>query len=157
MLLRGGLATGQGLELRANDAAEIRAALKGMQDAWNVHDMKQFVSYMTDDVEWVNVVGMWWKGKAQVYKAHAKMHETMFKNRQLRDAEDVALRQLTAEVVIVTEIIPADGYATPDGHVEPPNRNVLTAVFVHRGGRWLVAEGHNTVLVEAAQAHDPGR
>ena len=139
------------------DAAEIHAALKGMQDAWNVHDMKAFVSYMTDDVEWVNVVGMWWRGKAQVYKAHAVLHQTMFKDRQLHDAESVTMRQITPDVVILTEIVPADSYTTPDGHVTPPNRNVLTEVFVRRGGRWLVAEGHNTVMDEAAAAHDPGK
>ena len=51
---------GQLSSVPEQDAVEIRAALKGMEEAWNRHDMKAFVSYMTDDVEWVNVVGMWW-------------------------------------------------------------------------------------------------
>jgi hypothetical protein len=40
------------------DTAEIHLALEGIQATWNHHDMKAFVSYMTDDVEWVNIVGM---------------------------------------------------------------------------------------------------
>jgi uncharacterized protein (TIGR02246 family) len=139
------------------DAAEIHAVLDGMQAAWNHHDMTAFVSYMTDDVEWVNVVGMWWRGKAQVFKAHDRMHRTMFKDRDLHDALTTELRQIAPGVVVVTQVIPADGYTTGDGTVVPPNRNVLTQTFVHRDGRWLVAEGHNTVIDERAAPHDPGK
>jgi uncharacterized protein (TIGR02246 family) len=137
------------------DAAQIREALKGMDSAWNQHDIKAFVSYMTDDVEWVNVVGMWWKGKAQVYQAHEAFHRTIFKNRQLHEPEAVELRLLAPGVVLATTIARADGFTTPSGHVEPPSRNVLTQVFVRRDGRWLVAEGHNTTIVEEAQRSNP--
>ena len=61
-----GVASAQATTVPEKDAAEIRAELQGMQDAWNRHDMKAFVSCMSDDVEWVNGVGMWWKGKDQV-------------------------------------------------------------------------------------------
>jgi len=137
------------------DAAQIREALKGMDSAWNQHDIKAFVSYMTDDVEWVNVVGMWWKGKAQVYQAHEAFHRTIFKNRQLHDPEAVELRLLAPGVMLATIIARADGFTTPSGHVEPPSRNVLTEVFVRHDGRWLVAEGHNTTIVEEAQRSNP--
>lgn len=33
------------------DAGQIHATLNGVQAAWNQHDMKAFVSFMTDDVE----------------------------------------------------------------------------------------------------------
>jgi uncharacterized protein (TIGR02246 family) len=141
----------------AKDAAEINAALAGMQSAWNAHDMKAFVSYMTDDVEWVNVVGMHWVGKAQVYKAHARLHETMFKGRSLKDATDVTMRRIAPDAVVVTSIVPADGFTDSQGRVFPANRNVLTETFVLRDGHWLVAEGHNTIIDEQAILHDPGK
>jgi uncharacterized protein (TIGR02246 family) len=137
------------------DAVQIQAALRGMTEAWNHHDMKAFVSYMTDDVEWVNVVGMWWRGKAQVYQAHEAFHQTIFKNRDLHEPERVELRRIGPETVVVTSVQAADGFTSPNGHVNPPGRNVLTQVFVHRDGRWLVAEGHNTTIVEEAQASNP--
>lgn len=141
----------------AKDSAEIHAALEGMQAAWNHHDMTAFVSYMTDDVEWVNIVGMCWRGKAQVFLAHDRMHKTTFKDRQLHNAEWTELRQVAPGVVIVTEAVPMDGFPMPDGSVAPPNRNMLTLVFVRRDGRWLIAEGHNTVIDPKAAAHDPGK
>ncbi len=147
----------QATNVPVKDAAEISAALDGMQAAWNHHDMRAFVGYMTEDVEWVNVVGMWWRGKAQVFKAHDTLHKTMFKDRDLHDAQMMTMRAIAPGVVVVTMVVPADAYTHPDGHVERANRNVLTETFVRRDGRWLVAEGHNTVIVEEAQAHDPGK
>ena len=46
---------------------------------------------------------------------------------------------------------------TPDGQVMPPDRNVLTEVFVQRDGRWLVTQGHNTTINEMAAKHDPAK
>lgn len=139
----------------AGDAKKIHAVLDGMAEAWNQHDMKAFVSYMTDDVEWVNVVGMWWKGKAQVYQAHEAFHQTIFKNRNLHPAEKVELRSVSPNTMIVTSITPSDGFTTPSGHVEPPSRNLLTLVFVRHSDGWFIVEGHNTTIVEEAQKSNP--
>jgi len=141
--------------LPAADEAQIRAALHGMDDAWNHHDMQAFVSYMTDDVEWVNVVGMWWKGKDQVYRAHQAFHQTIFKERQIYPADTIELKQVAPGTVLVTLVQRADGFTTPTGHVEPTGRCVLTEVFVHRDNRWLLVQGHNTTLVEEAQRSNP--
>jgi uncharacterized protein (TIGR02246 family) len=150
-----GVAGAQATTVPEKDAAEIRAELQGMQDAWNRHDMKAFVSCMSDDVEWVNVVGMWWKGKDQVYRAHEAFHQTIFKNRQLHDPETMAMRLVAPDAVVVTEVVPADAYTTTDGHPQPANRNVLTEVFVRREGKWVLVEGHNTVIVEASVKNNP--
>ena len=150
-----GVAGAQAATVPEKDAAEIRAELQGMQDAWNRHDMKAFVSCMSDDVEWVNVVGMWWKGKDQVYRAHEAFHQTIFKNRQLHDPETMAMRLVAPDAVVVTEVIPADAYTTTDGRPQPANRNVLTEVFVRREGKWVLVEGHNTVIVEASLKNNP--
>ena len=145
----------QPLTLAPEDEAQIRAALKTMSDAWNNHDMKAFVSVMADDVEWVNIVGMWWRGKAQVYQAHEAFHQTIFKNRQIHPPEKVELQPAGPDTVIVTSITPTDGFTTPSGHIEPPSRNILTEVFVRRNGRWLIVRGHNTTIVEEAQRSNP--
>jgi uncharacterized protein (TIGR02246 family) len=146
---------GQVASLPEQDAVQIRAALKGMDDAWNRHNMQAFVSYMADDVEWVNVVGMQWKGKEQVYKAHEAFHQTIFKNRQLHEPESTELRLVAPGCVVATIVQKADGFTTPSGHVEPPARNVLTEVFIKRNGTWLVVQGHNTTVVEEAQRSNP--
>jgi uncharacterized protein (TIGR02246 family) len=162
-LLAMALAFGSPLEVSAqaktvsSDATAVRAALDGIQAAWNRHDMSAFVSYMTDDVDWVNVVGMHWHGKAQVFLAHDRMHRTTFKSRQWHDADMTELRQVSPGVIIATQSFPMDGFPAPDGSSTPPNRNMMTLVFVHRNGRWLIAQGHNTAIDPQAAAHDPGK
>lgn len=146
---------GQTASPSAEADTQIRAALKGMDDAWNRHDMTAFVSYMADDVEWVNVVGMWWKGKAQVYQAHEAFHRTIFRNRQLHEPEAIELKQVASDCVLVTMIAKADGFTTPSGQVEPAGRSLLTEVFVKRDGKWLLVQGHNTTIVEEAQRSNP--
>ena len=145
----------QTASLSDDASTQIRAALKGMDDAWNRHDMKAFVSYMADDVEWVNVVGMWWKGKTQVSQAHEAFHQTIFKNRQVHEPESIEQKQIGPDCVLVTMIARADGFTTPSGHVEPAGRSVLTEVFVKRDGKWLLVQGHNTTIVEDAQRSNP--
>jgi uncharacterized protein (TIGR02246 family) len=142
---------------RAQDEAQIHGVVDGLQAAWNRHDMEAFVNLMTDDVEWVNIVGMAWRGKAQVFLAHDRMHKTTFKNRQWQNAESTAIRQVAPGVAIVTEAVPMDGFTMPDGSLTPPSMNMLTLVLVRREGHWLVAEGHNTIIDPKAAAHDPGK
>ena len=34
------------------------------------HHFADMATYTTPDVEWVNIVGMYWRGRAQVQQAH---------------------------------------------------------------------------------------
>ncbi len=129
------------------DETQVRAAVDGMIDAWNKHDMRAFTSYMADDVQWINVRGSWWSGKAEVYKQHKHLHDTIFKTRNLYAPEKVEIRAVAPGVIIATSFMKADPFNTPDGHAEPESMNALTEVFVQRGGKWLIVEGHNTVVV----------
>ena len=44
-------------------------------DAWNAHDMTAMAALFTPDAEWVNVVGMYWKGRDQIMFAQRAFHE----------------------------------------------------------------------------------
>lgn len=50
-----------------------------------------------------------------------------------------------------------DGFTFPYGTLAVPSRNMLTLVYVHRDGRWLVAEVHNAIFDAQAAFHDPGK
>ena len=61
--------------------AKIKAVLGRWEAAWNASDMNAMWQLATDDVHWVNVVGMHWRGKAEVQKAHQVFFDQLFKNR----------------------------------------------------------------------------
>jgi uncharacterized protein (TIGR02246 family) len=79
---------------KSTDDADIRSTIMTMQGEWNRHDMAAYASHMTDDVEWVNVVGAWWKGKAQVHGTLDHYHRTIFKDRSLHDRQRSAFTRL---------------------------------------------------------------
>jgi uncharacterized protein (TIGR02246 family) len=141
--------------LAAADESAIHAVLDRQIESWNHHDMKAYVADMTPDVEWINVVGMRWQGRDEVYRAHQTYHQTIFKNRNLQPWKLVSIRAITPDVAIATTSGDADGYTTPDGRARPPSTSMLTYVLVHRDGRWLIAEGHNTTVDPQAAPNNP--
>jgi ketosteroid isomerase-like protein len=48
------------------DQAAIRALQVRQADAWNRHDAAAYAWLFTDDADVVNVVGWWWKGRAEI-------------------------------------------------------------------------------------------
>ena len=146
---------GQVPSISDGDATQIHAALKGMDDAWNRHDMAAFVSYAAEDVEWVNIVGMWWKGKEQVYKALNAFHQTMFKDRQVHEPQSTQLRMIAPNCVVANFIQTIDGFTTPSGQFLPAGRSVLTEVFVKHNGKWLLVQAQNTTIDEEALRFNP--
>ncbi len=137
------------------DEAAVRAVMDHMREAWGKHDMRTWTSYMTDDVQWVNIVGMWWRGKDEVFRAHDAFHRTIFKDRSFPPPDTVVLRHVAPDTVIANIEGMTGAFTSPDGHFRPAARNVLTEVFVKRDGRWLLTAGQNTVVDEAAGKSNP--
>jgi uncharacterized protein (TIGR02246 family) len=138
----------------ADDAA-ARAVAAAYEDAWNRHDMQALGALFADDAEWVNIVGMWWRGRAAVAGAHAAFHETMFRDTAMH-TEETAVRALAPDVVAVVLTVAMGDFTTPGGHEMRGTRDRLSLVLVRRGGRWLIGHGHNTVIDPVAARFDPG-
>lgn len=52
--------------LSPDDEAEIRAVALGQGETWIRHDAKAYGALFTEDCDVVNVVGWWWKGRAEL-------------------------------------------------------------------------------------------
>jgi uncharacterized protein (TIGR02246 family) len=116
--------------------------------------MKAFSQLLREDAEWVNVVGMHWRGRDAVVAATAAFHQTMFKNHRMK-TDSVETRSLGAGCAIAVATITVDGFTTPDGHVMPKAQNRETFVLVKGPDGWKIAHGHNTVVDANAAQHDP--
>jgi uncharacterized protein (TIGR02246 family) len=51
---------------RSSDEQSVRQVATANEQAWNKHDMDALAPLFTDDAEWVNIVGMWWRGLPEV-------------------------------------------------------------------------------------------
>ena len=66
---------------RADDESAVRALVDEFATSWNRHDMTAMHELDTDDVEWINVVGHHWRGKATMYKGHDAIHKACLRRR----------------------------------------------------------------------------
>lgn len=85
------------------DEQAIDATMAKAHDALTAMDFNAFAATLTDDVDWVNVIGMHWVGKPQVVKGHTITFTTR------------ADAQLALGVVMVRAILGMDDSTAQDG------------------------------------------
>jgi uncharacterized protein (TIGR02246 family) len=140
--------------LSADDEKAVRQVIRGFEEAWNAHDMKAFAKLLRDDVEWVNIVGMHWKGKDAVVAAHEAFHKTMFKDHRMA-TDAVELRPLGGGHVIAVVTTTNDAFTTPGGQVMPKAQNRQTYVLTKEPGGWRIAHCQNVRVDAEAARNDP--
>src|SRR4029079_13432545 len=94
---------------KASDEKAIRQIAKNYETLWNKHDMNAFAELFTDDADWVNVVGMVWRGKPEIMKAHRAFHETNFKDRSIY-VDEVTVRFIRPDVAVAIAKWKVDGF-----------------------------------------------
>lgn len=143
------------------DEKAIQAQVSQMVSDWNTHEFKNMDSYTTEDVEWVNIVGMWWKGQAEVKSAHQGIFDRMFKGVPFTQ-KSLKTRFLRKDVAVATLISSVGEFFPPDGidhgnNKMPAGNDILTLVFVNKNGKWLLASGQNTVVDARAANNNPAK
>jgi uncharacterized protein (TIGR02246 family) len=139
------------MEMTPAEERAIRETVREMQATWNRHDMKAYAALLTEDADWVNIVGMWWQGKTDVYRAHEAFHETSFRNVSIH-VDHVSVRKLSADVAVAVCTERVDAFTTPSGQARPKSQDRLSLILKKTGERWLICHAHNTVIdAEAAQ------
>ncbi len=110
--------------------------------------MAAYASQFTEDADFVNVIGMHWRGRGEIEARHVDVHRTIFRNSTLRTL-DYSLRLLSPGVVLAHINWEMSGHENPPGANFAPGvrHGVITGVFVEQEGRWLIAAFHNTDVV----------
>ena len=122
-------------------------ALHIFAEAWNRHDMESFAALFARDAQFVNVVGLWWKGAAAIKAAHEVTHKTMFKDSRLEILE-VETRKADHNVALTRARWQLSGHIGPAGQTLPPRTGLLLAVLHRHDGKWLIIDAQNTDIVE---------
>jgi uncharacterized protein (TIGR02246 family) len=142
---------------RSSDEAAINKQVDAMIYSWNHHNYNDLKNYTTENTDWVNVVGMWWKGRKESQYAHQVLHNTIFKT-SVCEKTSVATRFITKDVAIVHLVWhfsdPNPG-PLPDGRSAGPNDGLATLVYVKQNGKWLMTAGENVTIDKMAQPFDP--
>ncbi|HZR79153.1 MAG TPA: SgcJ/EcaC family oxidoreductase [Chthoniobacterales bacterium] len=127
---------------RSADETAIRALEARQPEAWNKHDAKAYASLFTNDGDIVNVVGWWWKGKAEIEKKLTDAFVYVFKESTLTITH-VDIRFLTSDVAVAHVQWTMTGARTPSG-IPVPQQGIQTHVLQKENGQWLIGAFQNT-------------
>ena len=146
-------------QLPAADEAAIRRVVQRMATNYADHKFSDMAAYATPDVSWVNIVGMWWRGRPAVQAAHQQIFDGIFNGVAFTPGA-VTVRGLTSDVAVVNMYCHVGAFYPPDGVNRGTNKmgdddNLLTLVLVKKRGQWLLTAGHNTVVDARAVQNDP--
>lgn len=136
------------------DEIAVEKQVDALIMSWNKHNYDDIANYATEDCDWVNVVGMWWKNRREVQYAHQVFHEGMFRNVTLAK-KSVHTRIITKDVIIAHLDQRIGAYNTPSGTHYPESDNITMLVYVKKGEKWLLTAAENVVVVEQAQRSNP--
>jgi uncharacterized protein (TIGR02246 family) len=131
--------------------AAVAAALV---DDWNRHDMKGFAELFAEDAQFVNVIGMWWRGRSEIQKQHEALHATRMRNSHLV-ATETAVRLLRPDIAVLHIRWELTGDTGIDGVILPMRQGVMSLVTVSTGGRWQIASAQNTDVVPLPNVPPP--
>ncbi len=140
--------------MNCTDGQAVREVIAGYEAAWNQHDMTALAALFRAGAEWINGVGMYWRGKDSVVKGHAVYHDANFKNCEIHSTE-LSVRSLSADIAIAVWTSIQGAYMTLGGDLFPEARTRLTLVLTRQHGEWLISHGHNVRVNVNAAPFDP--
>jgi uncharacterized protein (TIGR02246 family) len=124
------------------DVAAIRAVQVRQAEAWNRHDAGAYARLFTEDGDVVNVVGWWWKGRAEIEGKLKQAFSFVFAESTLT-ITDVSVRFLAADVAVAHVSWTMKGARTP-ANIPEPRQGIQTQVLQRRAGGWLITAFQNT-------------
>ena len=136
--------------LPSGDGGELSGATQvvhAFAQCWNAHDMAAFAELFAEDAQFVNVVGLWWRGREQIREAHAFSHATMFKDSTLR-IEETSARLVVPQLALVRARWTLRGHVSPEGVPLPERGGLLLTTLSRARGSWEIVDSQNTDIVE---------
>jgi uncharacterized protein (TIGR02246 family) len=146
-----------GRDLTAEDRALVTAWAEECEAAWAASDAERMYRTAADELEWINIVGMHWRGKAAVVEAHRIFLTTMFRGVPNTFQGIETLRPLGRDAVIAVVRWSVGEFTTPAGHVVPAADDRMTLVFRRTPQGLVLVHGANIAIDAVAEASNPVR
>lgn len=153
--LRSSAGTNTPPTLNAADELAVRSLVDQFAASWNRHDMKAMHALDTEDVEWINVVGHYWRGKDTVYKGHTAIHKGMYAT-TTAEVESATIRSIAPNVAMAVAVMHFS--ASTDPRVKwiagEPAKTRASFTIVKRDGIWKIVHFQNTIIDTKAENMD---
>ncbi len=115
-------------------------------EAWNTRDAKALAQLFADDADFVNVVGLWWRNRQDIERAHDYGLRTFFKTSTLA-ARRIEIRRLGEDVAVVHVRWKLANQLSKAGDALEDRFTVMIFVAHQLEDGWNVVAAHNTDIV----------
>ncbi len=124
------------------------AVLAAYVAAWNAHDMKAFANLFSEDADYVNAYGDWWRGREALQTKNSEAHDSYYARTRLR-TETPVIRPIDEKMVLVESrwILHGDTRAKRD-----ERHGFVTLVMTKDENRWRIPLAQNTERQQSAAA-----
>jgi uncharacterized protein (TIGR02246 family) len=121
------------------DDDAIKATVAMYAETWNRNDMESWGKLFTENVDYVNRAGGWWRSNRDNVEGHLKIHEQLVKQRQVMDYKTAVekIAHLAPGVALV--------HASWEWPSSATSKGLITMVMERRDGTWLIRALQNTV------------
>ena len=149
--------------LSAADDASIRGVVSAFANSWEHHDMDAMHAIDAEDVEWVNVTGNHWRGKANVRRGHTNLFRTFENEKANLKVDQVLVRLIAPSVAIAVTTMRFSGdnekamrmYTALGTVMLEVKKTRGSFVLVKRGKSWKIVQFQNTLIDPLAEENDP--
>ncbi|MCP4385245.1 MAG: SgcJ/EcaC family oxidoreductase [Hyphomicrobiales bacterium] len=121
-------------------------------EAWNRKDAGALARLFAEDADFVNVVGHWWRNRADIERAHDYGLKTFFGDSRL-SARRVEVRRLGENAAITHVRWKRTGQRGKTGEVLEDRTTVMVFVAERRDGDWIVVAAHNTDVIPGKETY----
>lgn len=140
---------------RINDEKQINEQIDVFIASWNNHDFNDISEFTAANVDWVNIVGYWYKGQNKNKIHLEELHQSIFRE-VTYTKHKTNIRFITENVAVVHVSWSLGAFYPPDG-VDRGNNKVAedielgTLVMLKENKKWLITAAHNSKINKEAQ------
>ncbi|OKS86420.1 SgcJ/EcaC family oxidoreductase [Mucilaginibacter polytrichastri] len=146
-------------QTKEKDEKAVRETIARFGNSWAKGNFSDMVDYMTPDCNWINIVGMQWKGLKEVQYAHQFYVSSMFKG-IVPQTLDSSIRFITPDVAIAYWKSHMPAFYPPDGVNRGGNKHdeaddIATIVLVKKSNKWYITSAQNVSVIAQAAPSNP--
>ena len=123
----------------------------GFVDAWNRKDAEGIAELFVEDADFVNVVGLWWRTREHIRRAHHEGFTRIFRHSTM-EARDVTVRNLGQDAAVVHCAWTLTGQDSLAGRDVGRRRGIISFTAARTPGQgWRAVAAQNTDRINGAE------
>jgi uncharacterized protein (TIGR02246 family) len=127
-----------------NDSNCVERIVRAFSDCWNRHNIDGMVQLFAEDAEFVNAefiegIGLWWKGCDEIRGAHVSMHAPIFKYSRIMITK-IVVRFIKPDVAIARSLWELSGQLGPSGEPLYEKKGILMNVVSLTSSGWKIID-----------------